>query len=411
MAEPVQLVVGSEPWALTVPPARAIALKREPFTAPTALPQQLVHDALEKPFHFEALRRALTPDDHVTIVIDPRLPHLAEMLAEVLRHLGSAGVSPEAVTVVSPPNSPETWIDELPDEFADVTAEMHDPSDPKKLAYLATTKGGRRVYLNRSLVEADFIIALTGRRFDPARFYAGAEVALFPELSNEETRAASAGPFTRDAPWHGREEAQEVAWLLGTPFFVQVIEGEGDTVQEVVAGLVESSAEGKHRQDARWRATVSDRAEVVVAAVSGERGRITFLDLARAAANAARVAQPGGRIVLLTDAAPNLGEAMEWVRAQDEPKAPTARLAHEKPADWADWADCKLWCFAAGKVGVFLASGYPDEVAEELFATPIHTPSEVQRLIDSAASVIVIPDAHKVRVTVEQAHHDSEDHE
>ena len=410
MAEPVQLVVGSEPWSLTVPADRAIALKREPFAAPTAAPGQLVHDALEKPFHFEALRRALTPDDRVTVVIDPRLPHLAEMLAEVLRHLGSAGVSPAAVTVVSPSNAPETWIDELPDEFADVTVETHDPANAKKLAYLATTKGGRRVYLNRSLVEADFIIALTGRRFDPARFYAGAEVALFPELSDEETRVANAGPFTPNAPWQGREESQEVAWLLGTPFFVQAIEGEADTIQEVVAGLPESSTEGRHRQDARWRATVPERAEVVVAAVSGDRGRITFLDLARAAANAARVAQPGGRIALLTDAAPTLGEAAEWVRAMSEPKAPGARLAKEKPADWAD---CKLWCFATGKVGMFLASDYPDEVAEELFATPIRTAAEVQRLIDSAASVIVIPDAHKARVTVEMGHHDrdSEDQE
>ena len=71
------------------------------------------------------------------------------------------------MTIVSPPNSPQTWIDELPDEFADVTAETHDPADAKKLAYLATTKGGRRLYLNRSLVEADFWIFLTGRRFDP----------------------------------------------------------------------------------------------------------------------------------------------------------------------------------------------------------------------------------------------------
>jgi nickel-dependent lactate racemase len=410
MDQPTELIVGSEPWTLTVPADREIALNREPFAAPAASPGQLVRDALERPFDGQGLRRALTPDDRVTVVIDPRLPHLAEMLAEVLRHLGTAGVQPAAVTVVSPPNAPETWIDELPDEFADVTAETHDPADPKKLAYLATTKGGRRVYLNRTLVEGDFIIALTGRRFDPARFYAGAEVALFPELSDEETRAANAGPFNPSAPWTGGEESREVAWLLGTPFFVQAIEGEADTIQEVVAGLVESSTEGRHRQDARWRATVPERAEVVVAAVSGARGRITFLDLARAAANAARVAQPGGRIVLLTDASPNLGEAAEWVRAMSEPKTPGARLVKEKPADWAD---CKLWCFATGKVGMFLASGYPDEVAEELFATPIRTPAEVQRLIDSAASVIVIPDAHKARVTVESGRHDrdSEDHE
>ena len=49
---------------------------------------------------------------------------------------------------------------------------------------------------------------------------------------------------------------------------------------------------------------------------------------------------------------------------------------------------------------MFLASGYPDEVAEELHATPIRTPSEVQRLIDAATRVLVIPDAHQSMVTL-----------
>lgn len=397
MQDTVELVVGAEPWELTLPAAKRIELERAPVVPPACTAAELVRAALEKPFHFEALRRALTPDDRVCVVVDPRLPHFVPMLCEVLAHIGSAGVNLSAVTVLSPPGASDAWMDELPDDFTDVTAETHDPANEKKLAYLATTKGGRRAYLNRSLVEADFMVALTGRRYDPARHIGGAEVALFPELSNEETRAANAGPFTREIQWSGREESEEVAWLLGTPFFVQVIEGSGDSVQEVVAGLVESSAEGKRRQDARWKLTAPERGDVVLAALSGARERITFLDIARAAANAARVAKPGGRVAVLTDAAPDLGDAMHWLRDLDEPKAPAARLAKEKPADWAE---CRYWCAAAQKAGVFFASGYPDEVVEELFATPIHSRSEVQRLLDGAESAIVIPDAHKARAAL-----------
>ncbi len=399
MAEITELVVGSEPWALTVPPDRAVVLNRAPFAAPAAPPQQLVHDALEQPYHFEALRRALTPDDRVTIAIDPRLPHLAEMLAEVLRHLGTAGVQPAAVTVVSPPNSPQSWIDELPDEFADVTAETHDPADAKKLAYLATTKGGRRLYLNRSLVDADFMILLTGRRYDPHAGYAGAEAAVFPALSNEETRAAFVGEFSTSAPEASDGEAAETAWLLGTPFLVQVIEGEGNTIQEVVAGLYDSAVEGIRRQDARWRGTIAAEPETVVAAISGAPSEITFLDLAKAAATAARVVQKGGRIALLTTAAPDLGSGAQLLRSLDGPTGAKKLLANEKPDDWAAAA---LWVFAAKRASLFLASGYPDEVAEELFATPIRTPSEAQRLIDTGGRVLLIPDAHKMTVTGER---------
>ncbi|WP_171473347.1 lactate racemase domain-containing protein [Frigoriglobus tundricola] len=397
MAETTELIVGSEPWRLTVPADRALALAHAPVAAPTVPPRQLVHDALEKPFDGQGLRRALTPDDRVTVVIDPRLPHLAAMLAEVLRHLGSAGVGPGAVTVVSPPDAPQTWIDELPDEFADVTAETHDPADPKKLAYLATTKGGRRLYLNRSLVDADVAVLLTGRRFDPHSGYAGAEAAVFPALSNEEARAALAGEFTVRDPQFTEGEASEAAWLLGTPFLVQVIEGTGDTIQEVVAGLLDTAADGVRRQDARWRATVESEPDTVIAAISGSPAHLSFLDLAKALVTAARVVKKGGRIGLLTTAAPDLGPGAQVLRALDGPAGARKRLAHEKPDDWADAA---FWAAAAKRASLFLASGYPDDVVEELFATPIHAPSEAQRLIDTGGTVLLIPDAHKTTVTV-----------
>ena len=401
MAEAIEFVVGMQPWSVAVPPGKVVELRREPFAAPAASPRKLVRDALEKPFGFEPLRRALTPDDHVTIVLDPTLPHVGALLEEVFAHLRSAGVEPGAVTVLTPPGASEAWIDDIPDEFADVHTEVHDPTDRKKLAYLASTKAGRRVYLNRTLVEADFVVLLTGRGYDPVSGYAGAESAVFPALGDEEVRAGVAGNFSPDAPggkpWPVRAEAAEILWLLGTPFLVQVIRGEGDTVQEVVAGLPDGGAEGIRRQDARWRGTVADRPDLVIATVSGDPRGLSFADLAKAAAGAARVVRPGGRIAILTTAAPPLGEGAESIRHADDPAAAARRLTKATPDDRPA---ALLWCFAAKSAGVFLASGYPDEVAEELHATPIRTPSEVQRLIDAAGRVLVIPDAHQSMVTL-----------
>jgi nickel-dependent lactate racemase len=403
MAGEVELQVGRDVWALAVPPEKAAVLRRAAIPpVPATGPREQVRAALEAPFGFEPLRRALTPDDRVTVVLDADLPHAAELLSGVLDHLGTAGIGPAAVTVVTPPNSRQDWIDELPDEFADVTAETHDPVDRTKLAYLATTKAGRRVYLNRTLVEADFIILLTGRGYDPLTGYAGAEAAVFPTLADDEAKAGFAGQFSSDAPGNKpnelRAEAGEIAWLLGTPFLVQVILGAGGTVQDVIAGLLDSGAEGIRRQDARWGSSVADQPDTVIASVSGEPGRVSFLDLAKAAACAARVVRKGGRVAVLTDAAPTLGEGAELLRRMDGPKGAYKQLEKAKPDDWAA---CFLWAFAAKHANIFLASGYPDEVAEELFATPIRTPSEVLRLIDAGESVLVIPDAHRSMITVE----------
>lgn len=392
MSKPTELMVGVVPWALSLPGDRRVELRRAALAPPTASAAELARAALEKPFGFEPLRRALTPDDRVTVVLDPDVPHAGEILGEVLAHLRTAGVESEAVTVVTPPGPSR--------DFPGVRVEIHDPGERKKLAYLASTKAGRRLYLNRTLVDADFVIILSGRDYDPLAGYAGAEVSLFPALADDEARHAFDGQFTADAPtadaWPVRAEAAEVTRLLGMPFLVQVIAGAEGTVQDVVAGLPNSSDEGVRRQDARWRGTVDEEPDTVVAAVGGEPDRITFLDLAKAAAAAARVVRKGGRIAVLTSAAPDLGDGARLLRTMDGPTGARKLLAKEKPGDWAAaW----LWAFAARNHSLFLASGYPDDVAEELFATPVHSAAEVQRLIDSGSKVLLIPDAHRTMVT------------
>ena len=403
MPEPTELRVGQSVWSLTVPDGRRVELRRAAAEAPAGSAAELTREALEHPFGFEAMRRALTPDDRVTVVLDPAIPEAGPVLGEVLAHLQSAGVQPDAVTVLTLAGADQRWMEDLPDEFADVRTEVHDPADRNKLAYLASTKAGRRLYLNRTLLDADFVIVLSGRDYDPLTGYAGAESAIFPALSDEETRSAFAGQFTADAPgqepWPPREESLEVMRLLGMPFLVQVIAGAGGAAQRVVAGLPDSSAEGVRQQDARWHATASEEPDTVVAAVGGDPAAITFLDIAKAAACAARVVKKSGRIAVLAQpAAPDLGDGVQLLRRTDRMQGARKLLEKEKPDDWAAaW----LWAFAAKRHSLFLASGYPDDVVDELAATPIYTPGEVQRLIDSGGKVLLIPDAHKTMVTTE----------
>src|SRR5437763_10062917 len=101
MSTPIELAVGSKTWTVTVPDAARVDLRRQPFAAPAAGPRELVRAALEAPFGFESpLRRAVTPDDRVTLVLDEKLPHVADLLAGVIEHLGTAGVPPSAITVL-----------------------------------------------------------------------------------------------------------------------------------------------------------------------------------------------------------------------------------------------------------------------------------------------------------------------
>jgi nickel-dependent lactate racemase len=284
----------------------------------------------------------------------------------------------------------------LPDAFRHLTVEYHDPEDRKRLSYLATTRQGRRIYLNRAVVDADQIVVLSGRRYDPLLGYAGTEGLLYPSLSDEATRRALLPAVTTsvpgDEPWTAQREANEVAWLLGAPFMVQVIEGAGDEVVHVLGGLAATTLEGQRLLDARWRLEVPALADTVIASVSGDPSRHDFGTLAAAWSAAARVVKPRGRIVLLSQAQFPLGRGGEILRRTDDPENALALLQRDLPPDMAA---AFQWANAAQNATLFLLSTLPSDTAEELFTVPLDNVEQVQRLITGSPTCLFLPDAHK----------------
>src|SRR5262249_30850338 len=69
----IDLPVGRSPWELRVRPECLLTPRRAAEPAPMSDVAGAVRDALERPLRFEPLRRALTPDDRVTIVVDEAL--------------------------------------------------------------------------------------------------------------------------------------------------------------------------------------------------------------------------------------------------------------------------------------------------------------------------------------------------
>src|SRR5258708_3277374 len=154
----IELTVGQTRWTLDVPDDRLVrAQPRQPAEPPIADVAEAVRHAMDHPLRFDhPLKTALTSDDRIALVVDEQLPRLGELIGGVLQYLAPAGIGPESVTIITAPGGlASDWIDDLPDEFADVHTEVHHPDDRKLLSYLSTLKGGRRVYLNRTLVDAD----------------------------------------------------------------------------------------------------------------------------------------------------------------------------------------------------------------------------------------------------------------
>jgi nickel-dependent lactate racemase len=305
------------------------------------------------------------------------------------------------VTAISPAGSSQHWVNDLPDSMADLQTEVHQPGDRNRLSYLAATKDGHRVYLNRTLVDSDQAVILSGRGYDPLLGYSGGVGSIYPLLADAESvrnLVPQLSPQSApDGSWPAGAEAREVAWLLGSPFFVQVIEGAGDEIEHVIAGFADTEVTGIDRLNARWKASAREAADTVVVSLSGDPDRHDFAALGRAAATGARAAKPGGTVVILSEADPEIGRAADVLRRTDEPPEAVRVLFREKPAGAAAAVQ---WAWAAGRARLFVASEIRPTTVEEMFATPLTGPKEVQALLDSGGRTLIVPDAHKSWVTV-----------
>jgi nickel-dependent lactate racemase len=398
---PVTIDYAKTRLTLSIDPARLIGQLHGPPALPN--PAEATAHALEAPLGFPPLRRALTPDDHVVVLIDDPSPLVGTVLPAVLEHITSAGVQPTAITLLSPPGvDSAAWIDQLPDEFDDVHMETHDPKNKNQLAYLATTQAGRRLYLNRSLVDADQSVVLTTRRYDALFGYAGAETALFPALSDELTRQALLGPFYEEppgpTPWPLRAEAMEVAWLLGQPFYVQLLASAGDGLSHIVAGVSDAARAAERLLDSCWRTHPTRRADTVVASLSGQPSEQGFTDLAAALSCATRIVRPGGRVILLSGLEGDLGDGLEFIRHADDPQAALAKLAN---GEITVSAAVQQWLRGVAHAHVSLLSGLPEQLVEDLFATPLVSSQQVQRLLDQGGDCLIVRDAQRMISLVE----------
>jgi hypothetical protein len=59
-----------------------------------------------------------------------------------------------------------------------------------------------------------------------------------------------------------------------------------------------------------------------------------------------------------------------------------------------------LWTYAVGRADIFMASAWPQGLIEDLHATPLASVDELQRLIDAAHRVLILPDADKIMAEV-----------
>ena len=365
-----------------------------------------VSQALRCPIGLPVLQDCAVPGDRVVVVADPATPALVEIVTQVVEELQCIAEEGVTVTILLPAEPrAESWrslVTDCPVHMqGKVQLVVHNPSDAAQCGYLASSSGGNRVYLNKHLLDADLVVSIGVIGFDSQLGYKGTTSVVFPAFSDLDTIRETTGTghpeLTPDERRPMRELVDEIGWLLGTQFSVQVVPSADGGISRVFAGLPSDvQQQGKELLDTIWRVAVDDSFDLVVISVPASRGTQELADwknLGNALDMACRVVEQGGRIAIVADLESPDGPAARLLRRSANAEELLKPLRKEPMEDSVEVTQLIM---ASQRAGIYLLSRLDTETVEDLGVFALESESELQRLIDSSKRVAVIPGANFV---------------
>lgn len=366
-------------------------------SAPEAPLPELCRRALGQPLGFPELSRCVIPGDQVAVVVDAETPMLGEILLAVheqLQLVPDGGVSLSLVLPPDPEGRSWEWLKEsLPLHVQQqMKLVVHDPSDRTQVSYVASSAAGERIYLNRLVSEADLIITIGLIRADKELGFRGTSSCLFPSLSDKETstlvKASLAGGKNAEGQ-SLRELVDEIGWLLGTQFTVQVIPGPQGPAT-VLAGLPEEVfPTGCEIVETTWTVAVEEEVPSVLTSIPG--GPCAWKQFGQALQSASEVVEQGGRIIVVADIDVPEGPAATLLRRSQDPEELLKPLRREPTQDSEEISQL---IEASRKARIYLRSELPTELIEELGMFPLTNEEELQRLVTPLEQPLVVPFAN-----------------
>ncbi len=390
----IAVAFGEESVEFEVPEDRLLGAWSGPVEMPADEIHAAVARALADPREFPPLGRAVVPGDHVVLAVEPRTPGLEAILRSLVAELAAAGVEPADILVLEPSTATPLPPESLP---SGVRSARHDPDDRDRLAYLATSAGERRIYLNRELTDADVVVPVGRLGVDASLGHRGPWSVLFPGLADTEAlRAFRDGSM---APSAALAESAEVGWLLGSAFAVGVVEGTLGPVEIVAGSEAAVRSSGILAADAAWTCRVDERADLVVAGVGGPGRLATLEDLASSLATATSAVRRGGKVVALSRVGEPIGPALQRLTGADDSRAASASLrgAEGEP----DYASARKIAEALAWADIYLFSDLDESVADDLAFIPLSRAEEARRLVASSPSTLFLSQADRTRVIVD----------
>jgi nickel-dependent lactate racemase len=332
-----------------------------------------VSAALASPVGYPRISEAVIPGDRVVLALDLELEGWPLLVTGILEELAGAGVGADSVRVLThrPLNEEESRGRAVAEGMLWT---VHDPSDRENLAYLATTKAGRRIYLNRHLVDADVVVAAGRIGFEPGGTTRVPSDVIDPGLSDDPARLLG----------EQAEDEREVDWLLGSRFHVGVIAGVGGAAEVLAGDAAAVGRIGRERLRALWHFEAEERAEVVVVGLGRPGQTVGWKDLGVALTRARGLIKRGGKIVVLSDLAESPGPLVALLSESNDPIEAYHAMPRGEPAEDALVASQLMKAVESGKV--YLSSRLEEGIVEGLNMIALGSVNEAKRVVELSES-------------------------
>ena len=304
-------------------------------------------DALHNPADFPSLAAAIVPGDRVALAVDPSVPQLSAIIVGVTKAISQTDAG--GIDVVLWDEATDELVQQLQrecDPAVDISVHLSDSRET--LRYLAADEAADPIYLNRRLVDADFILPIMMLR--PIDRLSGCDVTgIFPALSDSATRGRHRDARLARIDENANRNPPNLSWLLGVQLLLRVQASDSGNVGDLTAGAVEAMGR-QTTSSTRLPDEFPPASPLVIASLDGDAQQQCWINAARAAEAASRFVTPGGTIVLWTEiarpprghlvglSAPNVSEA-EFVPSEQHPLPPwdatvgpaqvLAQLGHE----------------------------------------------------------------------------------
>ncbi len=261
--------------------------------------------SLMEPRDFPAILRAIVPGDHVALAVDPNIPQLETIVLAVVEYLESSATSasqPSEIDVVLGDEVSDETLASLEQILnSRATVRVHNSASREDLRYVGADSKALPVYLNRYLVDADFLLPIVTLR--------GCMEAAQPLLAGVFPMFADS--LSRQRAYVQAMEADGVVLSLAVQVVVSVTTDATGDIASIQTGTPEGVIDAWTSQLVEDTSPVSS---IIVATLDGESTQQTWLNAARAAHTAAELLPGGGTIVL-------------WTRITEPPSGSLAELA------------------------------------------------------------------------------------